>query len=301
MKKITMKTARLAFLSALTVMAVVSVSQHAAAQLVIDDFSSGFYTKTLSKGSATDTQTGTMAGGSRMIIFGVCEPTNPCATNPYEQPNSYQIKKATQTTPNILIFNTGYKSDADLLLYYGEGSPMSLDLSSYDRIRLFFDGANLEGVNLTRRSITTDPSATSPASSSSSTGHRESTPEKTGRSLLSRRYPGQRAATSSAGQISRGVPTLLAIDRVGSRGQMAQGFDLVCTTKEPQEIELRSVHVLKSPRILWSLRWSAPDRCSKLEQSLYCARPSPVNNYWHVRDISLRIPKERKLGAWLTF
>ncbi len=146
-KKITTKTARFAFLLALTVMAVVSVSQQAAAQFVIDDFSSGFYTKTLSKGTATDTQTGTMAGSSRMIIFGVCEPTNPCAGDPYEQPNSYQIKKATKTTPNIFIFNTGFQSDADLLLYYGEGNPMSLDLSSYDRIRLFFAGANLEGLN----------------------------------------------------------------------------------------------------------------------------------------------------------
>jgi len=145
-KTITTKTARVAFLSAVAVMAIVSVSQHAAAQQVIDEFTSGLYNKSLSTGTVTNTQTGTMAGGSRMIIFTACEPANPCAADPYGQPNSYQIKKVTKTT-GIFIFNTGYKSAADLLLYYGVGSPMSLDLSAYDRIRLFFDGANLEGVN----------------------------------------------------------------------------------------------------------------------------------------------------------
>jgi len=140
--KITTKTARLALLSALTVMAIVSVSQHAAAQLVIDNFSSGFYSKSLSTGSAYDTQTGTMAGGSRTVYLGVCEPTNPCDGNPFEQPNSYQIKKATKTTPNILIFNTGYDSDANLQIAYGDSGTMLLDLSPYDRIRLYFNGAD---------------------------------------------------------------------------------------------------------------------------------------------------------------
>jgi hypothetical protein len=148
-RKITSNTSRLAFLSALTVMAIISVSQHAAAQLVIDDFSSGFYTKSLSTGTATDTQTGTMAGDSRLTILTVCEPTNPCTTDPYEQPNSYQIKKATKTTANILIFNTGYKSDASLEVVYGDGNPMSLNLSpAYDRIRLYFDSADGGGVNM---------------------------------------------------------------------------------------------------------------------------------------------------------
>jgi hypothetical protein len=116
----------------------------------IDDFSSGFYSKSLSQGGPVyDTQTGTMVGGSRITILGVCNPSNPCKTDPYEQPNSYQIKQATSTTANILIFNTGYKSDAALEVVYGDGTPMSLNLSpQYDRIRLYFDSADGGGVNM---------------------------------------------------------------------------------------------------------------------------------------------------------
>jgi len=141
--KLTPKTARFAFLSAIAIAAIVSVSQHAAAQLVIDDFSSGFYGTTLTKGTAGDTQTGTMAGGSRYTYLAVCDPTNPCSGDPFEQPNSYQVKKATKTTPNILIFNTGYKSDAWLSVVYGDNGNMNLALSpTYDRIRLYFNGAD---------------------------------------------------------------------------------------------------------------------------------------------------------------
>jgi len=145
-----MKTTRFAFLSAIAVTAIVSVSQHAAAQLVIDDFSSGFYGKTLSTGTATDTQTGTMAGGTRETDINVCVPASTCPSyNPFDQPNSYQIKKATKTTPAVLIFNTGYQSLADLQVFYGLGSPMNLDLSSYDRIRVYFNGADqLVNLNL---------------------------------------------------------------------------------------------------------------------------------------------------------
>jgi len=115
----------------------------------IDDFSSGFYSKSLSTGTASKTQNGTMVGNSRLTILTACEPTNPCSTDPYEQPNSYQIKKATETTSNILIFNTGYKSNATLEVTYGDGDPMNINLSpQYDRIRLYFDSADGGGVNM---------------------------------------------------------------------------------------------------------------------------------------------------------
>jgi len=113
----------------------------ASAQLVIDDFSTGAFSKTLTQGSGYYPQTGTMAGGSRVIYLGVCG--TPCSTDPFEQPNSFQVRKSTGGEPSALIFNTGYKSDAQLQVVYGEGKPMNLDLSkSYDRIRLYFDGAD---------------------------------------------------------------------------------------------------------------------------------------------------------------
>jgi len=147
LRKLTMKTTRRAFLSAFVVIAVVSVSQLAAAQMVIDNFSTGAYAKTLTKGIDNNTQTGSMAGASRYTVLSVCEPDNCADYNPFRQPNSFQVRPATKSTPSALIFNTGYKSDANLQVIYGGGSPMNLNLSpTYDRIRLYFDGAD-QGIN----------------------------------------------------------------------------------------------------------------------------------------------------------
>jgi hypothetical protein len=132
---------------ALAIAAVLTISQFAAAQLVLEDFSTGPYQKTLKTGHDSNTQTGKMVGGSRNTIFVSC-PDAGCAgggvgDNPFNQPNSFQIKVKTKTTPSALIFNSGYRTYPVLSLGYGYGAPMMIDLSaSYDRIRLNFDGAN---------------------------------------------------------------------------------------------------------------------------------------------------------------
>jgi len=130
----------------LAVAAVLVISSFAAAQkpLTIDSFSSGFYTKTLTQGSGYYTQTGNMAGGSRDVYLGVCG--DPCTANPFGQPVTFQVKKAANGEPNALIFDTGYKANGNLQVIYGEGGNMNLNLSPYDRFRLYFDGAD-QGIN----------------------------------------------------------------------------------------------------------------------------------------------------------
>jgi hypothetical protein len=128
----------------LALVAVVTITQQSRAQLTVDDFSSGAYQKTLKSGSDNNFQFGGMVGGSRATTFVACSPASKCAVvNPFGQPSSFQIRPKTKTTPNVLIFNSGYKSEAFLAVGYGFSSPMSLDLSgSYDRIRVTFDGVD---------------------------------------------------------------------------------------------------------------------------------------------------------------
>jgi hypothetical protein len=128
----------------LAFVAVAMITQLSRAQLTLDDFSSGPYQKTLKSGSDNNFQLGAMIGGSRETTFVACSPAPKCAVvNPFGQPSSFQIRSKTRTTPNVLIFNTGYKSEAFLAVGYGFSLPMRLDLSeSYDRIRVTFDGVD---------------------------------------------------------------------------------------------------------------------------------------------------------------
>ena len=128
----------------LCVAASIAIPQWAAAQLVLDNFSTGKYQKTLLSSSDTNTQTGSMVGGSRETEFFICSP-GPCgARNPFGQPSSFQIRPATKLAPAALIMNGGYKVGPRLDVYYGSGTPMNLNLSAlYDRIRLTFDASDL--------------------------------------------------------------------------------------------------------------------------------------------------------------
>ncbi len=132
----------------LVAVAVVAVSQLAFSQLTIDDFSTGPYSKSLKSGTDTNLQSGSMAGGSRETYFVACATKADCATiNPFNQASSFDVQQKTKTSPNALVFNGAYKSDAYLGVLYGFSAPMTLDLSaSYDRLRVTFDSAD-QGVN----------------------------------------------------------------------------------------------------------------------------------------------------------
>jgi hypothetical protein len=129
---------------ALAVPVVIAISQFAVAQLVLDDFSTGPYQKTLTSGADTNIQYGSMVGNSRQTTLNVCPPAQ---CNGYglgfNQPASFQIKGKTKSAPSALVYSAGYKSDGYLDVLYGKSTPLNLDLaSSYDRIRLNFDGAD---------------------------------------------------------------------------------------------------------------------------------------------------------------
>ncbi|MGA8438349.1 MAG: hypothetical protein WB762_14355 [Candidatus Sulfotelmatobacter sp.] len=129
---------------ALAASVVIAIAQFAVAQLVLDDFSTGAYQKTLTSGADTNIQYGSMVGDSRETTLNMCPPAQCNAHGlAFNQPTSFQIKGKTKSAPAALVYSSGYKTDGYLGVFYGKSTPLNLDLaSSYDRIRLNFDGAD---------------------------------------------------------------------------------------------------------------------------------------------------------------
>jgi hypothetical protein len=122
----------------------------AGAQLLIDDFSSGPYKKTLpTKTAVTDisVQKGKMLGGVRETQYLVCHQV-PCNTaeNEFGQTAGFQIRPSKNAdVPSALIFSAGYKTFPRLDVFYGVNGdivPLHLNLTPYDRLRVSFDGLN---------------------------------------------------------------------------------------------------------------------------------------------------------------
>jgi len=115
----------------------------AAQNLTLDDFSSGPYKKRLAGGQDVATQAGTMIGGDRLTVFSVCQ-AKPCGLqNPFGQAGAFQIRAKTKFAPPALIYSAGYKVFPRLDVEYGANTPLQLDLSRYDRLRITFDGSDL--------------------------------------------------------------------------------------------------------------------------------------------------------------
>jgi hypothetical protein len=116
--------------------------QIAVAQLTIDDFSSGAYKKTLATGDDTHTVTGTMLGGERYTYFRVCQQI-PCKTaeNEFAQSATFQTRLSKKAgVPSALIVSGGYKTFPLVQAFWGAHTPLHLDLTQYDRLRVSFDG-----------------------------------------------------------------------------------------------------------------------------------------------------------------
>jgi hypothetical protein len=123
--------------------AVSMIPQLAFSQLLLDDFSTGPYQKTIKSGTDTNFQSGSMVGGSRETTFFACIPSSCGTWNPFGQPSSFEVREKTKSTPDALIFNAGYKARSYLAVGYGFSAPLSLDLASkYDRLRVTFDSAD---------------------------------------------------------------------------------------------------------------------------------------------------------------
>jgi hypothetical protein len=139
-----MKLQKMFSLIVLTVAALAGMPRTATAQLVLDNFSTGFYQKTLTTGFDQNFQTGSMVGGDRFTFFFFCLKL-PCApqANPYGQAGSFQISSATPTAHSSLIYSAGYKATPELVVIYGQSAPLNLKKIPrpvYDRLRLSFDG-----------------------------------------------------------------------------------------------------------------------------------------------------------------
>jgi hypothetical protein len=115
-----------------------------AQNLTLDDFSTGPYKKTLPTNTAASdhaTTSGKMIGGSRDTFYIVCAQI-PCtaAENPFGQTGTFQIRPKKAGIPSALVFSSGYKIVPDLQVFYGSNTPLALNLTPYDRLRVSFDG-----------------------------------------------------------------------------------------------------------------------------------------------------------------
>jgi len=82
---------------------------------------------------ATPNTDSDLIGGSRHIIL------NP-AQNPYNQFTEVQVRPST-SVPSSLVWSVGYGTAAAMGLVYGDNpSPLNLNLTGYDRLRLVFGG-----------------------------------------------------------------------------------------------------------------------------------------------------------------
>jgi hypothetical protein len=116
-------------------------------QIVIDDFTLGAYqSPTYKSGTHGSSQNGNaehIIGGNRQASLMLCAPADCPIQNPFNQNASYAFKTKSTLGP-ALVLSAGYASAPRIDLYYGYGSPMSVNLSSADRIRFRYLGLSGE-------------------------------------------------------------------------------------------------------------------------------------------------------------
>jgi hypothetical protein len=114
------------------------LSAPAAAQLLVDDFGSGFYGVRRSSGTVSALQTGTtILGGTRSTYLQI-------ANNPLGQLGTVIV------AGGHLIVNQDTEVTSRVELLYGQTAsgltPLDLDLTGYDRIRVYFR-SNFQSLN----------------------------------------------------------------------------------------------------------------------------------------------------------
>ncbi len=107
----------------------ISLCVSAHANLAIDDFTTGAYLVSLISGSDVNTQSGSMLGGTRRTILQVL-------SNPLSRPVVLDIGSG------LSVLDNGSLAQSQLTLIYLQGAT-TVDLSSYDRLRLHFVGNDL--------------------------------------------------------------------------------------------------------------------------------------------------------------
>ena len=113
-----------------------------AQDLILDDFTTGAgKLGPISSGSRTATQTGTgIVGGSRYANLNIGK----ASANEFHQASDVQfLPSTTPNVPSAMVWTAGYKSNARIEIGYGflaNSIPLHLNLISYDRLRVSFDG-----------------------------------------------------------------------------------------------------------------------------------------------------------------
>jgi hypothetical protein len=113
-----------------------------AQDLILDDFSTGAgKLGPISSGSRTATQTGSgVIGGTRWANLDIGK----ASSNEFRQPSDLQFLPSTSpNVPSAMVWTAGYKANARIEVGYGNDAfiaPLNLNLTSYDRLRVNFDG-----------------------------------------------------------------------------------------------------------------------------------------------------------------
>jgi hypothetical protein len=128
---------------ALSLLAFVALAASmAGAQIIIDDFTTGAYQSPAYKNGAKhiSSQNGGMLGGNRSTNINLCNLTDCPTQNPYKQGASYGYISSPGTGLAAMVQSAGYGTAPRIDMGYGSGAPMNADLSSADRLRVYFLG-----------------------------------------------------------------------------------------------------------------------------------------------------------------
>lgn len=106
-----------------------------AQNLILDNFATGAGKVAALTGIKTVTQTGTgIIGESRYIILNTF-------VNPYMQPVQVQVRPSGNASdPSSLLSSVGFAASAEIYVVYGQTTPLNLNLTGYDRLRINFGG-----------------------------------------------------------------------------------------------------------------------------------------------------------------
>jgi hypothetical protein len=114
-----------------------------AQNLIIDNFATGGGKVAATTGVQTVTQTGTgIYGGFRQITLTVQNGLG-VSTDPYQQPVQAQVRPSNSASdPSSLLWSQGYGAVGRIDLEYGNppATPLNLNLTGYDRLRIDFSG-----------------------------------------------------------------------------------------------------------------------------------------------------------------
>jgi hypothetical protein len=116
-------------------------------QITLDNFATGpEMIGPLKTGSKTVTQSGAgIVGGSRTVTLTVA--AGSVDGENFQQGVTAQVRPSKQSgVPSALIWTPGYNVFSRIDLEYGLSTPLNLNLSSYDRLRVTFDGLS-NGLN----------------------------------------------------------------------------------------------------------------------------------------------------------